>query len=302
MRNYKSLKSLMALALSLVLINPVFANEYTKNNKFGAKKPLESSGRLTVVAREMFVEPLKDILFEYYEKHPENLLTLKTGADEFITDLIAGQKDYDVFIGIPQSQAFDFQQEKFVRKTYLFAVEQLALYAPYEKIQDIEILKLQTGKISILDPATHDIGKASMQALQAYELDKELKDRIIFAKTLDEQYRNITSKKAEAGFFPYSFLHKKKLVDTKETWIVPNSVHQNVAYSVMINTKADPDAEKLVEDLIGLASKQATSKYGFADISSLDPKPRPKKIKIEDYYPSANSNKGDNIISVPIHK
>lgn len=295
----KTYKTLVALILALLLISPT----YGKNSpSYGAKKPQESSGRLTVIARDNFVAPLKDILVSYYKRHPETLLTLKTGDDEFIEDLISEQKDYDVYIGIPQSQAFEFQQQKLVRKTYLFAVEQLALYAPYEKVQDLEILTLQTGKISILDPSIHQIGKAAMESLQAYQLDQKLKDRIIFARDMDEHFRNITSKTAEAGFFPYSYLHKKKLIDTKETWIVPSSTHQMVAYSLMINSKADADAEKLVIDLIGLASKKATSKYGFADIASLEEKPRPKKIKIDDYYPSANKSQGSNIISVPIHK
>lgn len=295
----KTYKTLVALALALLLISPT----YGKNSpRYGAKKSQEPSGRLTVIARDSFVAPLKDILVNYYKRHPETLLTLKTGDDQFIEDLISEQKDYDVYIGIPQSQAFEFQQQKLVRKTYLFAVEQLALYAPYEKVQDIEILKLQTGKISILDPSIHPIGAASIQSLEAYGIYESLKDRIIFAQDMSEHFRNITSKTAEAGFFPYTYLHKKNLIKTRETWIVPNSTYQMVAYSVMINTKADADAEKLVIDLIGLASKRATSKYGFADIYSLEEKLRPKKIKIDDYYPSANKNQGNNIISVPIHK
>lgn len=296
----KDKKTLVALTLGFILISPfLLTKTYAKTAK---EKTSESSGRLTVIARSMFVDPLKDILFEYYKRHPETLLTLKTGEDEFITDLIAAQSDYDVFIGIDQSQAFEYQQQKLVRKTYLFAVEQLALYAPYEKVQDLDILKLQTGKISILDPNISILGKASLEVLRAYDMEGLLKDRIIYAKNLDEHFRNLETKKAEAGFFPYSFLHKKKLVQTQETLLLPKSLHSTIAYSVMINSKADIDAEKLVTDLIALASKQATSKYGFADITSLEAKPRPKKIKVDDYYPSANKSKGSNIISVPIHK
>lgn len=122
-----------------------------------------------------------------------------------------------------------------VSKVELLAVGRLALWAPGETSRSLNVLKLQTKPIAMVNKASayHD---AVNEALQSVELDLIVKSRLTPLGLFDDVYEKVAQKEFTSGFLPYSHLVEAGIQKRKDVLLINAGMHAAITHGLALTS------------------------------------------------------------------
>lgn len=134
----------------------------------------------------------------------------------------------------------------------------------YSDIKSIEDLgKIKLDKLSIGTPETVPAGKYGLETLNYYNIFNNLKDNIVYGKTVKDVLNYVLTQNVDGGIvFKTDTLGKE---DKINIITIPSQSHSEIIYKcgILTNSKSKENAKKFLDYLNEESSKKIFKNYGF---------------------------------------
>lgn len=232
---------------------------------------VEEKKDITISAAASLTESLNEIAKKYEEKTGAKI-SINFDSSGTLQKQIEQGAPTDLFISAAKKNMDKLEEEKLIdsdtRKDLL--KNKLVLIASKEykdKINNVSDLKKLDGKISIGQPESVPAGKYAKETMEYYKLWDDVKDNIVYGKSVKQVAKYVESGEAIAGFVYNNDAKVLKKSYVKQTF--DEKAHKPVVYPMAVVKSSDnkESAKKFQEYLMTKEAQDIFIKYGFDAIA-----------------------------------
>ncbi len=247
---------LIITALFLFLFNyPVSASD---NNE------------LTVAAAANVKFIMEELKNEFKEDSGIDIKTIIASSGE-LTAQIKNGAPFDVFmsadIGFPQNL---FKDKFAIEKPRIYAWGTLVLWT----LKDLELSKgfmvlldKNIEKIAIAYPKNAPYGEEAVNVINYYKIYHQIKDKLVFGKSISQVNNYIVSKNADIGFTSKSTVLSPQMKDSGKWIEIDHKTYKPIAQGAVILKYGKENnynnSKKFMAFLFSKKSKKIFQKYGY---------------------------------------
>lgn len=258
-----SILMLMVLIATLTGCNSTASTpEETADNTAAPKTGV----KITVAAAADLALAFKEI-GDLYEKTTGNEAEITFSSSGTAREQIANGAPYDVYASANVKYVDDLiAQDKIIADSKeLYAIGRVGaatLKSSSLQVKEAsDLLKTEFKKIAIANPDHAPYGVAAKEALESMGLWDQLKDKLVYAKDIQDTLTMIKTGNVEAGFISLSVVNKDEvnflLFDDK----LHNPLKQAIA--VVKTTQHEQEARDFIKFVNGEQGREIMKKYGF---------------------------------------
>jgi molybdate transport system substrate-binding protein len=228
-----------------------------------------SADEIKVAVASNFTTTMNDIAAAF-EASTGHKLSLSYGSSGKFYAQIKNGAPFEIFFSADVEKPLQLEKDGLtVADTrFTYAIGMLALWSSKPGLVDTEGKILSQGnfnKLAIANPRLAPYGVAAMQVLEALNITKSLKPKLVQGENIAQTFQFVETGNAELGFIALSQIMKRGLITKGSTWIVPSYLHKPVRQDAVL-LKAGADSTAARQLLKFMRSRQATSiiaAYGY---------------------------------------
>lgn len=193
-------------------------------------------------------------------------VNLAIGSTGKLATQIAQGAPFDIFLAADAETPMRCVEQGYCagEGALLYATGRLAMIsAQANTALEKATLSKPFGRLVIANPEIAPYGQAAIETLRAIGAYDAVRTRIIYADSVAQAYRLVTSGAADLGFVAASQVQDQQ--DAARAWIVPETLHaplQQVAVLTLLG-QAKPAARAFMRFLSSLESKAIISENGY---------------------------------------
>ncbi len=202
-----------------------------------------------------------------FEKQNNCKVKFTFGSTGTALEQIINGAPYDVFAAASVSAIEDLKQREmiFPDTQTLYAIGRIGIATKLgSKLQVIELqdlLKPEIKKIAIANPEHAPYGQAAKQALESAGIWEQVKDKLVYGKSIQEALTFLNTGNADAGIIALSLYNKEQVNFT----LVDDQLHKPLkqALAVIRETKHEELARSFIQFVNSKEGSAIMRKYGF---------------------------------------
>ena len=208
---------------------------------------------------------LEEIIKEFKKEHPKvKIKTVISSSGKLTAQIERGAK-YDIFLSADTKYPeYLYKKGLTLTKPKVYAEGILVLWSMKHKIKGInDILKFR--KIAIPNPKTAPYGRASLEALNYYNLYNKVKNKLVYGESVSQASHYIYRKLVDGGFTAKSVVLSPK-IKNKGYWIeIDRRAYKPIKQAVVIlkNAKNKEVAKEFFHYLFSKKAQTILTKYGY---------------------------------------
>lgn len=204
-------------------------------------------------------------IVESFEKKTSYKVQLTFGSSGTLTQQIENGAPYDVFASA--NTAFIEilkEKERTIPETQiLYGQGRIGIATKDSAIQINgmeDLLNPEIKKIAIASPEHAPYGMAAKEALQSLEMWEELKDKLVYGKSISDALTLVKTGNAEAGIISHAIIS-----DDIPFVLIDSQLHSPINQSITVvnGTKKEKIAKEFVHYVRSSEGKKILQKYGF---------------------------------------
>lgn len=222
--------------------------------------------KITVAAAADLALAFKEI-GALYEKKTGNEAQITFSSSGTAREQIANGAPYDVYASANIKFVDDLiAQDKIIADSKeLYAIGRIGaatlVKSPLQVKETGDLLKPEFKKIAIANPDHAPYGLAAKEALVSMGLWDKLKDKLVYAKDIQDALTMIKTGNVEAGFISLSVVNR----DEVNFLLFDDKLHNplNQAIAVVKTTQHEQAARDFIKFVNGEQGREIMKKYGF---------------------------------------
>ncbi|WP_097027539.1 molybdate ABC transporter substrate-binding protein [Clostridium peptidivorans] len=230
----------------------------------------ENEKSLVISAASSLTDPLNEIKTNFEKENNIKINinyagsgTLRKQIEEGAPVDIYFSADKDNYEKLLKSNTIDKSLEGYTIKNEIVLIinKNFKNHGDIKSIEDLRKIKLD--KLSIGTPETVPAGKYGLEALNYYNIFDNLKDDIVYGKTVKDVLNYVLTGNVDGGIvFKTDALGKEDKISIIN---IPSQSHSEIVYKcgILTNSKSKENAQKFLHYLNEESSKKIFEKYGF---------------------------------------
>ena len=228
-----------------------------------------ADSKLSVAVATNFLVPFKAIAAELENRTGIKVRVISGSTGKLVTQLLLGAP-HDVIISADQTRV-ELLIEKGLaeRNSHItYAIGQLALWAPGEKLCDkdiTEIFPCNYDKVAIANPKLAPYGLASKQTLESIGEKTGATPGLVITENVGQVYSAIMTGNLRMGFLAFSYLKDNPNVDTCSYILVTADHHEPIKQdaAVLVRAKHKAQAKSLLDFMQSARGKELIKSFGY---------------------------------------
>lgn len=164
-------------------------------------KPKYKDLKIAVAAN--FAPTLKKIIPEFTQKTGIKV-TVITGSTGKLYSQIKNGAPFDIFLAADSERPKMLVDEKLATGQFTYAVGQLALWSPTEKLKGLDFLESDFTKLAIANPKLAPYGQAARETLKKLNLWDKINHKIVIGENVSQTLEFARSGNADAALVSFS--------------------------------------------------------------------------------------------------
>ena len=255
----KKLFFILVLLLILLLVFLFFnrnKNLENDNNKIN---------HILVGAAASLTVPLEEIKLNY--KNDTGIeIDLQIGGSGALVEQIKNGAPIDIFFSASKKDMMKLESLNLVEDVkYILKNELVFIKSKDSNINLLDKIE-KANKIAIGDPDSVPAGSYAKEALKNMRIYDQIKDKIVYAKDVNQVVSWVESGNAEVGFSYFSDTKSHKNIDLVQ--VIDQQYYSSIIYPIAIikDSKFKDISKKFIEYLKNEDSIKIFEKYGFIEI------------------------------------
>lgn len=208
---------------------------------FPSCRKKDKSLKIAVAAN--FAPTLKKVAHEFTQKTGIKV-TIIPGSTGKLYSQIKNGAPFDIFLAADNERPKMLVDEKLATGQFTYAVGQLVLWSPSDKIKNLDFLESDFTKLAIPNPKLAPYGQAARETLKELKLWDKINHKIVIGENVSQTLEFARSGNTDAAFV--SFSQVKDLPGS--LIIIQQKYHSPITQDGCI-VKESREAEKFVEFL-----------------------------------------------------
>ena len=176
---------------------------------------------------------------------------------------------YDIFLSADQKYPNDLYQNGFsFLPPAIYAYGKLMIWTTQDDINpSLDLLiKDKIEHIAIANPKTAPYGRAALEVIRHFELENEIKDKLVFGESIAQVNQFITTQSAELGFTATSLITTPEWKSKGQYFLPPEESYQPIAQAaILLNNRTVflADSQEFFNFLFSDKAKDILENYGY---------------------------------------
>lgn len=199
----------------------------------------------------------EEIISAFQPEHPGTKVEASYGSSGSFYAQLVQRAPFDLFLSADTDYPRKLVSEGHAKADFPYALGRLVLWAPRSAGLDVanrgmgSLNDPKVSKISIANPELAPYGRAAEAAIQHYQIDPSIRERLVRAENVAQAAQFVQSGAAQIGLFALSLTYAPGLKDVGDVWPVPLEAHTPLAQSgVILPWAKDPEAAAALRDFI----------------------------------------------------
>jgi len=208
---------------------------------------------------------LREIVKEFKKEYPKAKIKIVVSSSGNLTAQIERGAKYDIFLSADRRYPeYLYRKGLTLGKPKVYAEGILVLWSMKYNIKDINDI-LNFRRIAIPNPKTAPYGRASVEALNYYNLYRKVKSKLVYGESVSQASHYIYNKLVDGGFTAKSIVVSPKM-SGKGYWIeIDGKAYKPIKQAVVLlkNAKNKRLAKSFFHYLFSKKAQTILTKYGY---------------------------------------
>ncbi len=229
---------------------------------------------VVVAVASNFIKPMQRIAGDFKEQTGHEV-KLSFGSSGKLLAQITHGAPFDIFLSADTDKVDRLIKHGLAvsDSSYIYAQGRLVLWSAAENFIDDSPNILQSDKfnyIALADAKLAPYGKAASEVMEALQLEKRLKDKLVTGENISQTYQFVQTGNAQLGFVALSQVNNKNANSKGSKWLIPSALHAPINQSAVIlkRAKDNPAAIELFAYLQKKTTQALIKSFGYDTINS----------------------------------
>ena len=229
---------------------------------------------VVVAVASNFIKPMQRIAGDFKQQTGHEVKISFGSSGKLLAQITHGAP-FDIFLSADTDKV-----ERLIKhglavsdSSYVYAQGRLVLWSAAENFIDDSPTILQSDKfnyIALADAKLAPYGKAASEVMEALQLEKRLKDKLVTGENISQTYQFVQTGNAQLGFVALSQVNYKSESSKGSKWVIPSALHAPINQSAVIlkRGKDNPAAIELFAYLQKKTTQALIKSFGYDTINS----------------------------------
>lgn len=223
---------------------------------------------IRIAVASNFIAPMK-VIIKDFEAKTGNKVKASYGSSGKIFAQIQHGAPFDIFFSADQDKPKRLEEMGLTVKgsRFTYAQGQLALCSAKEgfAVSDESLKSGNFSKLAIANPKLAPYGSAAMEVLESLKIEEFVQDKLIIGENISQSFQFISTENADLGFVALSQTNSFSEKGTKQCWIIPNTLYQEIKQDAVVLKKREnlKATSEFVDFTKSVEVKKILVSYGY---------------------------------------